>query len=675
MDSWMIAILPLLIGWLLDLLLGDPAWLPHPVVGFGKMISWGEHRLNQGLNRMLKGALLAIVLILLVSFVAWFLRHLLLSSDNWFVIIFDAFIVFYCLAGTTLIREVRAVFHALDRSLEEGRQQVARIVGRDTSELSAQEVRTAALETLAENLSDGVIAPLFWFALLGTPGMLAYKMVNTLDSMIGYKTERYKDFGCWAAHIDDVANYIPARLTALLMIVASGKLHLLSFVWKNGRRHASPNSGYPEAALAGILNCRFGGPHYYFGQLFDKPYIGEHERPLTTDDMKKAVRVNRMAEILMIIIVSIMRNIAWVVAVVALFCACSGKNAKKQGADTASDEALVEMSVKYATGFSVRDSADIRLVDVGKHDHIALVKTDDAAVPEGYTKVKVPIQRTICMTSLQLSNFTVLDAHDVVKGLTGTKNLFNKDILARVKDGRIVKIGMEGNFDTEMVLAANPDVIFISPSKRGGYEAIKETGVTLVPHLGYQELDPLGQAEWIKFVGMFIGKEKEANEVFAGIEQRYNDLKAKASAATTRPTVFSGEMHYGTWHAVGGKNYLAQIFRDAGADYVIQDEETAGENLEFEKMYALAANADYWRILNSFPGGDFSYEALKSSEPRNELFKAYKERKVIYCNMKQQPYYEITPVQPDVLLKDFVAVFHPELVEPDYQPTYYRLLK
>ena len=662
MDSWIFVILPLLIGWVLDLLLGDPAWLPHPVVGFGKMISRGEHRLNQGLHRMLKGALLAIGLILLIFFVAWYLRYLLLSLHDAAVIIFDAIIIFYCLAGTTLIREVREVFFALDRSLEEGRQQVARIVGRDTSELSAQEVRTAALETLAENLSDGVIAPLFWFALLGTPGMLAYKMVNTLDSMIGYKTERYKAFGCWAAHIDDVANYIPARLTALLMILASGKLRLLKFVWKNGRRHASPNSGYPEAALAGILDCRFGGPHYYFGQLFDKPYIGEHERLLTTDDMKKAVRVNRVAEILMILIVSVYEKI------LLGFCCCSPVF------DAASDEALVEMSVKYATGFSVRDSADIRLVDVGKHDKFALVRTDDAVVPEGYTKVKVPIQRTICMTALQLSNFTILDAHDVVKGLTGTKNLYNKDILARVKDGRIVKIGMEGNFDTEMVLAANPDVIFISPSKRGGYEAIKETGILLVPHLGYQELDPLGQAEWIKFIGMFIGKEKEANEVFAGIEQRYNDLKAKASAATTRPTVFSGEMHYGTWHAVGGKNYLAQIFRDAGADYVIQDEETAGENLEFEKMYALAANADYWRILNSFPG-DFSYEALKSSEPRNELFKAYKERKVIYCNMKQQPYYEITPVQPDVLLKDFVAIFHPELVETDYQPTYYRLLK
>ena len=303
MDSWMLAILPLLAGWILDLLLGDPQWLPHPIVWFGKAIAACEHKLNRGHHRIAKGAVVAILLIALVFALTWLVRYWLLSLSSYLLLLFDAVIIFYCLAGTTLIREVREVFYALDRSLEEGRQQVARIVGRDTSELSAQEVRTAALETLAENLSDGVIAPLFWFALLGTPGMLAYKMVNTLDSMIGYKTERYKDFGCWAAHIDDVANYIPARLTALLMILASGKLNLLAFVWKNGPRHASPNSGYPEAALAGILNCRFGGPHYYFGQLFDKPYIGENERPLTTADMKKAVRVNRVAEIWMLLLV------------------------------------------------------------------------------------------------------------------------------------------------------------------------------------------------------------------------------------------------------------------------------------------------------------------------------------------------------------------------------------
>ena len=306
----------LLIGWLLDLIFGDPARLPHPVVWFGKMIASCEQSLNKGSYRKLKGALTAISLILFAFALAWMLRRVLgifalfifdgareqVYQIPILLYLFDAIIIFYCLAGTTLIREVRAVFLALDRSLEEGRKQVARIVGRDTSELSAQEVRTAALEPLAENLSDGVIAPLFWLAILGTPGMLAYKMVNTLDSMIGYKTDRYRDFGCWAAHIDDIANYIPARLTALLMILSTGRLGLLRFVWKNGRNHASPNSGYPEAALAAILDCRFGGPHYYFGELFDKPYIGTNDRSLTTDDMKKAVRINRIAEVLMVLL-------------------------------------------------------------------------------------------------------------------------------------------------------------------------------------------------------------------------------------------------------------------------------------------------------------------------------------------------------------------------------------
>ena len=294
----MINPIALLIGWILDVVFGDPVRLPHPVVWFGRMIAFGEKRLNSGGHRKLKGGLMAVALIALVFGISWLVRWWLMGLNSWIVLVLDAIIVFYCLAGTTLIKEVRDVFLALDRSLEEGRAQVARIVGRDTSELSAQEVRKAALETLAENLSDGVIAPLFWLAILGTPGMLAYKMVNTLDSMIGYHTERYLQFGCWAAHIDDVANFIPARLTAALMVV--GSTHHLRFVLRNGKNHASPNSGYPEAALASILNCRFGGPHKYFGEVFDKPYIGENDRELTTADMKTAIRVNRMAEILMI---------------------------------------------------------------------------------------------------------------------------------------------------------------------------------------------------------------------------------------------------------------------------------------------------------------------------------------------------------------------------------------
>ena len=303
----MTSIIPILAGWTADKLLGDPERLPHPVVLFGKLISAGEHRLNKGRHRRLKGALLAAVLVALAYAATFILVSYSAMLSPVLSLAIGAVLVFYCLAGTTLIREVRGVFAALDVSLERGRSQVSRIVGRDTSQLSDNDVRKAALETLAENLSDGVIAPLFWLALLGVPGMVAYKMVNTLDSMIGYRTERYARFGTFAARLDDVANYIPARLTALLMVLVSGRPSLIAFVARNGRKHASPNSGYPESALAGILDCRFGGGHYYFNEYIDKPFIGENDRRLTTADMHTAVRINTLAELAMLLLVVMSR--------------------------------------------------------------------------------------------------------------------------------------------------------------------------------------------------------------------------------------------------------------------------------------------------------------------------------------------------------------------------------
>lgn len=299
-------VLPFLIGWLADRLLGDPEEWPHPIVWFGKAISFCEKRLNQGSNRVVKGALMSLLLVIGVYAIC----HLLLSMASTLhpqlktlIIIVG---VFYCLSGKTLINEVKAVFEAVDHSVEAGRKQVARIVGRDTSNLSPQEIRTAALETLSENLSDGVIAPMFWFAILGLPGMMAYKMVNTLDSMIGYKNERYLDFGRIAAQVDDMANYIPARLTAYLMLIASGNWNKRWFVCKYGKAHASPNSGYPESALAAILNCRFGGTHDYFGEAVVKPYIGSNDRTLSSEDMLIAIKVNSDAEVMMGIIIAIL---------------------------------------------------------------------------------------------------------------------------------------------------------------------------------------------------------------------------------------------------------------------------------------------------------------------------------------------------------------------------------
>lgn len=288
--------LALFVGWLLDRLLGDPSRLPHPIVFFGRCIAVGEHWLNRGSWRRTKGACLAIVLTASTVGISWLLLHLADRIHPLAGMMLRALFIFYCLSGTTLAREVKEVFIALERSLDDGRRQVSRIVGRDTTALTADEVQKAALETLAENLSDGVIAPLFWLAVGGVPAMLGYKMVNTLDSMIAYHSPRYLRFGMVAARIDDAANYLPARLTALLMLLSAGRLGLMPFVLRYGKCHASPNSGWPEAALAGILNCRFGGPHQYFGEWFDKPYIGDNDRPLTITDMHTAIRVNRVAE-------------------------------------------------------------------------------------------------------------------------------------------------------------------------------------------------------------------------------------------------------------------------------------------------------------------------------------------------------------------------------------------
>lgn len=301
-----IIISPLFIGWILDRLFGDPTTIPHPVIWFGKAIAFCERNFNNGINKSLKGGVCAVLLITTVFLVSYHLLKLL-SFCIILKIVVESILVFYCLAGKTLILEVKQVFEAVDESVDEGRKQVGRIVGRDTSNLSAQEIRTAALETLAENLNDGVVAPLFWFALLGVPGMLAYKMINTLDSMIGYKNERYKEFGMTAAKIDDVANYFPARLTALLMIIAAGKWRLWRFVAKYGKMHASPNSGFPESALAGILDCRFGGAHEYFGETVYKPYIGETERDFSTRDEIIATTINLKVELYMVIISGLVR--------------------------------------------------------------------------------------------------------------------------------------------------------------------------------------------------------------------------------------------------------------------------------------------------------------------------------------------------------------------------------
>ena len=354
------------------------------------------------------------------------------------------------------------------------------------------------------------------------------------------------------------------------------------------------------------------------------------------------------------------------------------------GLQAATDTASIP-TVTYARGFRISPCAGgIRLVDIqdpqttgGQLYRFALVPrgVEPSGVPDGYTVVRTPVRSIICMTSLQLSNFLALGACDRVTGITSTRHLFNETMQRQLAAGQTVKIGIEGNFDSELVMSMAPDIIFISPFKRGGYEGIMETGIPLVPHLGYKEMTPLGQAEWVKLVGLFIGMEQEAGAKFAAIEQRYKTLAAQADSVQKRPVVFSGELRGGNWYAVGGQSFLAQLFRDAGADYFLKDDpRSGGVTLDFETVYSQADKADFWRIVNSYEG-TFSYDALKSMDPRYADFRAFRERGIIYCNMREKPFYETMPMQPDVVLADLIHVFHPRLLPADYQPVYYERLK
>lgn len=307
----MLVLIPLVAGYVLDLLLGDPRRLPHPVVLFGNLIGWIERKWNKGRCRFLKGGVVAVVYPLGVLAAGWGVAWCAQAVGVWCSVLVATVFVFYGLANRSLIQEGGEVIRALrEQGLEAGRKRLSWIVGRDTSELTPKEIYTAVLETMAENLSDGVVAPLFYYAIGGFPAMMAYKMVNTLDSMIGYRDERFRQFGCCAARLDDALNYFPARLTALLMAVVAYRRGLFRFILRNCYMHASPNSGFPESAMAGILDCRFGGAHVYHGLLVEKPYIGDNGREVGYADYLKAVQVNQRVTLLAVVLI------------VAIYCLC-----------------------------------------------------------------------------------------------------------------------------------------------------------------------------------------------------------------------------------------------------------------------------------------------------------------------------------------------------------------
>ncbi len=254
---------------LLDAIFGEPDWLwrrlPHPAVLMGKLVGHLDRKLNQGSNRRAKGVLAVSALVL-----CGLASGAVLSL---FGPVVECLIAAILSAQRSLCAHVNAVAQGLRSSLADGRRAVAMIVSRDTGTMTAPQVARSAIESGAENLSDGVIAPAFWFLLAGLPGLIIYKMVNTADSMIGYRNLRYRDFGWAAARLDDLLNLLPARITALLIALAGGQLRQWRAIAADARQHRSPNAGWPEAAMARALNCALAGPRSYDGEMRDFPWV------------------------------------------------------------------------------------------------------------------------------------------------------------------------------------------------------------------------------------------------------------------------------------------------------------------------------------------------------------------------------------------------------------------
>ncbi|MEP2531102.1 adenosylcobinamide-phosphate synthase CbiB [Shimia sp.] len=275
----------LALAMVLDATLGEPDWIwrrvPHPAVLMGRLIGWAETQLNSGSARRLNGCLLIAALVL----GGWALGNII-SALGW---ILELLLVAILLAQRSLVDHVRAVGDALRISLGDGRRAVARIVSRDTAHMDASAVTRSAIESAAENMSDGVIAPAFWFLIGGLPGLLVYKIVNTADSMIGYRTPRFAAFGWAAARLDDVLNWAPARLTALLIAATHHGLSGWNVIRSDAKLHRSPNAGWPEAAMARALDSAIAGPRAYDGTLRDFPFVNPNGRKvLGPDDIDAA---------------------------------------------------------------------------------------------------------------------------------------------------------------------------------------------------------------------------------------------------------------------------------------------------------------------------------------------------------------------------------------------------
>jgi adenosylcobinamide-phosphate synthase len=290
-------ILVLTLAFLLDQLLGDPPGWPHPVRWLGSLITHLEPLLRRCFPERLGGIVLLVIVVGSAAGSAWAISYFAHWVNDWLGLVVSVVLIYFGLAARSLARETEYVLEACEREdWPEARRRLSAIVGRDTDDLPPEEIYRACIETVGENTTDAVVAPLLYAALLGPAGLWAFKAISTLDSMVGYRNEQYRYFGWASARLDDLANFIPARLTWLLMsfaalLLGQRGLHALRIGWRDGRKHPSPNSAWGEATTAGALNVQLGGSSSYRGVVSEKPLLGDAAEALTSNQVSQAIRL------------------------------------------------------------------------------------------------------------------------------------------------------------------------------------------------------------------------------------------------------------------------------------------------------------------------------------------------------------------------------------------------
>lgn len=332
--------------------------------------------------------------------------------------------------------------------------------------------------------------------------------------------------------------------------------------------------------------------------------------------------------------------------------------------------------VKYAKGFSIvrHKNGDYTVTVYSPWEKETVLAKYHLVTGKAHKgEIHIPVKRAAVFSATQLNAFSKLGLLNNVVGVSDLRFLQNTKIKQLAKEGKISELSAGGNIFTEKILETNPGILFYSPYRSGFKLPVALKGILTVPFLDFMEVSPLGRAEWIKFTAVFFNKEKEADSIFSNITSFYFKFKRLADKVSSRPTVFSGKFFGGQWYVPGGKSYIAQLFADAGANYIWKNNSNTNSiPLDFETVYQKAGDADFWRIVGTMGIKDF-YRNLASENPLYTQFYAFKKKHILYCNSEKTAYFETSALAPHLVLADFIKAFHPELL-PYYKPVYYKVL-